>query len=156
MKLSPETKHALIIGGGLIVAVVVAIVVYKKYQVSSQAGQAASDQATQDELAYIEEQSLEGGAEFGSVDTSGSSVTLPSAPASQSLAQEIQSIEGAFGLGTSSGTSTGTSTGTSASTSSGSSSSGSSPAPKTPSAPIAPYQPRVQMLSDEPVAEYTV
>lgn len=128
--MSPETKKHLILGGGLIVAVVLGIIVYKKFQANSQTSQAANDQASQDELAYIESMALDGGgySDYSS-GAAGSSVTIPSAPATQSLADEINSIEQAvgFGAGTASGGTAGTS-------SSGSSSSGASGA--TPTAPL--------------------
>lgn len=111
MKLSPETKHILMIGGALVLAVVLGIVVYKKYEANSQATQAANDQGTQDELAYLETLMGSGG-DYGNYygDTSGeSAITLPATPASSmSLADELQQIESAFGFGTmSNGSSTG-------------------------------------------------
>lgn len=123
MKLSPETKHILIIGGALVLAVVLGIVVYKKYEANSQASAAANDQSEQDQLAYIESL-MEGGAgydDFG--DTGAGSVTLPGAPASSmSLADELQQIESAFGFGPTTASTTGSSGGSSG----GSSTSGSS------------------------------
>lgn len=99
MKLSPETKHSLIIGGGLVLAVVLGIIVFKKYEANSQADQAASDQQTQDALDYLESMDLSGG--YGALmgSSGGSSLSIPTAPASQSLAQEISSLESAFGFG---------------------------------------------------------
>jgi hypothetical protein len=138
VKLSPETKHSLIIGGGLILAVVLGIIVYKKYEANSQAGQAASDQASQDELAYIESMALSGGA-YGDYSSGGSSITIPSAPATQSLASEVASLEQAFGLG---------STATPATSGSGNSSSSSSSAP-------APAKPTPQPpLRQAPATQY--
>lgn len=96
--MTPETKHTLILGGGLIAAVVLGIIVYKKYEANSQAGQAASDQASQDELAYIESLSLGGAYSAYGMGTGGTSLTIPSAPAGQSLADEITQLEQAFGL----------------------------------------------------------
>lgn len=96
--MTPETKHALILGGGLIVAVVLGIIVYKKYEASSQADQAASDQASQDTLAYIESMALGGAYPAFGGGAGGSSLTLPSPPATQSLADEITQLEQAFGF----------------------------------------------------------
>lgn len=155
MKLSPETKHTLMIGGALILAVVLGIIVYKKFEANSQASQAATsaanDQADQDTLAYLESLAL-GGGDYSSYEGSGgSSITIPSAPASTSLAQELSSIEQAFGYGTTS-TPTAPSSGSS---SSGSSSSGSSSGTK--STPVATHRitAAAQPL-EEPVAEYVV
>lgn len=93
--MTQETKHSLIVGGGLILAVVLGIIVYKKYEANSQTSQAASDQASQDELAYIESMSMQGAyAGYGG----GSALTIPSPPATQSLADQISSLEQAFGF----------------------------------------------------------
>lgn len=97
--MTPETKRSLILGGGLILAVVLGIVVYKKYEANSQASQASSDQATQDELAYIESLSLSGGGYSDYGGGAGSAITIPSPPATQSLAQELAQIEQTFGFG---------------------------------------------------------
>jgi hypothetical protein len=154
MKLSPETKHALIIGGGLVVAVVLGIIVFKKYQGNSQAGQAASDQADQDELAYLESMALQGDSEYAG-GSSGSSITLPSASSGTSLAEEIQQIEQAFGLAPSSGSSSGS--GGSGSSSSGSSSSGSGSTPtKTPAPHHLPTTPTPSGLDDPRESEYVL
>lgn len=131
MKLSPETKHSLIIGGGLVLAVVLGIIVFKKYEANSQADQAASDQQTQDALDYLESMDLSGG--YGALmgSSGGSSLSIPTAPANQSLAQEISALESAFGFGSPS-SSTGSS---SASPSSASTVAPSAPAPQ-PKAPL--------------------
>lgn len=145
MRISPETKHVLIIGGALIAAVVLGIIVYKKFEANSQASQAANDQSEQDQLAYLESMGLEGGYGYGSTydefgDTTGTSaITLPTSPTSDSLAQEIQGIESAFGLGTTS----------SGSTTTGSSDAGSAAATTTHSlgSGSAPGQPRAAAVS---------
>jgi len=103
--MTPQTKHHLIVGGGLVVAVVVAIIVYKKYEAQSggtqSASQAAADQQNQDALAYLEASSLNSPYAY---DTSGAGggVSLPSSPSStnaaQSIADELASIEQAFGF----------------------------------------------------------
>jgi hypothetical protein len=156
VKLSPETKHSLIIGGGLILAVVLGIIVYKKYEANSQAGQAASDQASQDELAYLESMALSGGA-YGDYSGGGSSITIPSAPATQSLASEVASLEQAFGLGSTAAPSTPATSGSSSSGSS-SSSAPTKPVPQPPlrQAPAAQYVSAGKFnfndVLDEPVA----
>ena len=149
------------IGGALVLAVVLGIVVYKKYEANSQATQAVNDQGTQDELAYLETLMGSGG-EYGNYygDTSGeSAITLPATPASSmSLADELQQIESAFGFGTRPSGS-----GSSSSTSGSSSDAGAAAAQTTHnlgSGTTNPSTPRagvivsgVYSLSDEPVAK---
>ncbi len=94
----PETKKYLLLGGGLIAATVIGIVVYKKYEANSQASQAASDQSTQDQLAYIESMALSGGPYAQDGGAVSSAITLPSAPAMPSLVDQISQLETAFGL----------------------------------------------------------
>lgn len=96
-----ETKKYLIIGGGLVIAIAVGIIVYKKYEASAGASQAAADQSTQDELAYLEAQSMDnayagfgGGGGVGSI-----GVASPPSVSGMTFAQEIASIEQAFGFG---------------------------------------------------------
>lgn len=95
--MTPETKKYLLLGGGLIAATVIGIVVYKKYEVDSQASKAANDQSTQDQLAYIESMAMSGpyAQDGGGVS---SAVTLPSPPAMPSLVDQLSQIEHAFGL----------------------------------------------------------
>lgn len=97
-----ETKKYLIIGGGLIVAVAVGIIVYKKYEAGAGASQAAADQSTQDELAYLEAQSMDNAyAGFGGGGGGVGSIGIASPPpvSGMTFAQEIASIEQAFGFG---------------------------------------------------------
>lgn len=159
MKLTEQTKHYLIVGGGLILAVIVAIVVYKKYQVSSQASQAAADQANSDDLAYLEASSMDNAYGDGGLaaDTAASSIALPSASSSsESLAQELQQIEELFGYGNSTSSTGSGSTGGSGSGSSGSGSS-SSPSPTPPTNkpiggvyPVAPQPTKVALEESAP------
>lgn len=160
MRLSPETKHSLIVGGALIAAVVAGIIVFRKYQANSAAAQAQSDQSNADDLAYIESLALGGGYAVGGGGGGSSAITIPSAPATQSLADELASIEQAFGFGS-----------TSSSTSGGGSSSSSTshpgtpqpvgpqpvrsriaPPPPPPSSDLAAYQPPIYSVIDDPVA----
>ena len=94
--MTAETKKHLLYGGALIVAVVLGIIVYKRYEAGAQSSQAASDQANSDELAYIESLALQN--PYGSSAASGSSIALPTAPAQSSIADELASLEQAFGL----------------------------------------------------------
>lgn len=124
--MTDKTKHYLILGGGLVVAVSVAIVVYKKYQANSSASQAAAEQQSNDELAYLEASSLDSPYGYDDSD-SGDSIALPSSDSSDSLAQELESIECLFGEGTDCGSSSSSSSsGSGSGSGSGSSSSGSS------------------------------
>ena len=154
--MTPEIKRSLIIGGGLILAVVLGIVVYKKYEANSQTSQAASDQASQDELAYIESMALSGGAYASYGGGAGSAITIPSAPATQSLADEIAGIEQAFGFAPASSPSapSSSSSSTSSSSSSSSSSSPSRPLPTSPLRHTPDYVPvgtDFQKILEEPV-----
>ena len=94
--MTAETKKHLMYGGALIVSVVLGIIVYKRYEAGAQSSQAASDQANSDELAYIESLALQN--PYGSSAASGSSIVLPTAPAQSSIADELASLEQAFGL----------------------------------------------------------
>jgi hypothetical protein len=96
--MTEQTKKYLIIGGGFVLAIVVGIIVYKKYEAGSTASQAAADQSSQDELAYLEAQSMQN-AYAGFSGGGGISVASPTSPTGTSLAQEIQAIEQAFGYG---------------------------------------------------------
>jgi hypothetical protein len=112
--MTEETKKHLIFGGALIVATIAGIILYKKFQVSSQANQAANDQATQDELDYLETMVGAGGA-YASAGGVSDTITAPTAPALPSIGDELQQLEQAFGfapLSGSSGTSSGTGSGT--------------------------------------------
>lgn len=99
--MTEQTKKYLIVGGGLVLAVIVGIIVYKKYEAGANASQAAADQSTQDELAYLEAQGANNayGGGFSGVGSIG--VASPSSAGGTTLAEEIQSIEQAFGFGTS-------------------------------------------------------
>ena len=94
--MSPETKKHLYLGGGLIAAIVVGIIAYKKIQVNSQASSAAGNQANQDQLAYLESMISNpyAQASVGTVDNVG----LPAAPATPSITDQLAAIEQAFGL----------------------------------------------------------
>lgn len=121
--MSTETRKHLIYGGGLLVLVVVAIYAYKKIQVNSQASNAASDQASQDELAYLESMSLND--PYAAYESSTGTSAAPTPPALPSITDELTQLEQAFGLssppastsssGTASTASTSTSAGTQAS-----------------------------------------
>lgn len=111
-----ETKKYLILGGGLIAAVVLGIIVYKKFQVSSQADQAASNQANQDELEYLAAEDAYGSPYASGGGTSTDSITLPSEPSLPSITDELTAIEQAFGLASPSSGSASTSSSTASST----------------------------------------
>ncbi len=96
--MTPQTKHYLIIGGGLVLAVALAVILYKRYQASSSASQAANDQSNQDALAYLEASSMNSPYSYGG-GGSGSSISLAPAGTQQTLAQEIAAIEQQFGFG---------------------------------------------------------
>lgn len=142
--MTSQTKHYLIIGGALVVAVVIGIVLYKRYAVSASASQATQDQSNQDALAFLEANAMNSPYGGGGVATGG--VSFPSAAPQQSLADEIASIEQAFGFAAPASTSTGAST-----PSAGSSSSPSvSPSPVAPRT-VSPVPPRrAALLNDEP------
>lgn len=130
--MTEQTKHYLIIGGGLVVAVAVAIVVYKKYEANSGADQAAADQQNQDALAFLEASSLDDPYAVGGA--GGSTISLAPAGTSESLAQEITDLESAFGL-TPPAAPGGSSSSSGSGGSSSGSGSGSAPAPSVPVGP---------------------
>jgi hypothetical protein len=116
--MTPQTKHYLIIGGGLVAAVVLGIVVYKYFEAGQSASAAANDQANQDALAYLEAEQLEGSGTYED-DLGGGGITVSGSPASQQdLAQELQGLLGDFGIGTTPSSSSGSSGGSSSSSSS--------------------------------------
>ena len=94
--MTAETRKHLIYGGGLILAVVVGVVFYKKYQVNSQASSAASDQAMQDQLDYIESLSLQ--SPYSSYGSSTSAAAAPTPPALPSITDEIAQLDQLFGV----------------------------------------------------------
>lgn len=97
--MTAQTKHYLIVGGALLAAVVLGIVVYKRYQAGASTSQAASDQSNQDALAFLEANAQN--SPYGSGALTGTSVSLPAPQQSQSLADEIASIEKLFGFASS-------------------------------------------------------
>jgi hypothetical protein len=135
--LSPEAKKHLLIGGGLLAVVVIGIVVYKNFQVSSQASGAASNQATQDQLAYLETM-MDNPYATGGGESVSDTTTAPTAPALPSITDEISQIEQAFGLAPASTAST---------TSSGSSTTASNPTPTAPSGSTPVAQPAPAAVS---------
>jgi hypothetical protein len=145
--MTEQTKHYLIVGGGLVVSVAVAIIVYKKFEVSSQASQAANAQANQDELAELEASAIDDPYGYADASAADTGISFPSAGNSQSIAQELQAIEQEFGFDTGTGSA-------GSPTSSGSPSSSSPPtsSPATPSTGPAPVAPKASPigLSDEP------
>lgn len=109
--MTPETKHYLFIGGGLILATIIGIIVYKRYEAGASASQAASDQQNADELALLEATATDNPyASFTSGAAGGSTISLGSAGPQQSLAEQLGSLEQLFGFGppASSSPSTGT------------------------------------------------
>lgn len=94
--MTAETRKHLIYGGGLILAVVVGVVFYKKYQVNSQASSAANDQAMQDQLDYIESLSLQ--SPYSSYGSSTSAAAAPTPPALPSITDEITQLDQLFGV----------------------------------------------------------
>lgn len=143
--MTSQTKHYLIVGGALIVAVVVGIVLYKHYAASAGASQATQDQSNQDALALLEANAMNSPYQsYGSSAAGG--VSLPSPAPQQSLADQIASLEQAFGFASPVSTPTGAST-----PSAGSSSSPSvSPSPVAPRT-VSPAPPQhAALLSDEP------
>lgn len=132
--MTEQTKRYLIIGGGLVLAVALAVILYKRYQANSSASQAASDQSNQDALAYLEASSVS--SPYGYAGGGGSTISLAPAGTQQTLADEIAAIEKEFGFGPSSSPAS-----TPASTSASGSSAGSSaPTPSTPPAPVPPQK----------------
>ncbi|HXT74614.1 MAG TPA: hypothetical protein VN785_12245 [Candidatus Angelobacter sp.] len=95
--MTQQTKHYLIIGGGLVVAVALAVILYKRYEASSTASQAATDQSNQDALAYLEASSTN--SPYGYAGGGGSTVSLAPAGTQQTLAQQVAAIEQEFGFG---------------------------------------------------------
>jgi hypothetical protein len=91
-----ETKKYLIIGGVLILTVSVGVVIWKKYQVSSDSSAAATDQANQDALS-LEAASLASNAYAGSGAAS-YSPQLAGASTPTSLADEVLALERALGF----------------------------------------------------------
>jgi hypothetical protein len=95
--MTAETKHHLIVGGGLIAAVIIGIVFYKRYQAGSSASQAAADQQNADQLAFLESQALTNPYDAG-YGAGGSSITIPAASSGPSLIDQLNQIEQAFGF----------------------------------------------------------
>lgn len=149
--MTPETKHHLIVGGALIVAVIVGIVVYKKYEAQSGDAQAAQQQSDDDALAYLEATSFSNPYDLSGEGGGGGSISLPSAAPTQSLADEINSIEQALGFSaptssSSSPSSSGSSPSAPSSTASALPATTRVPTPYTGPAPVTPRS----LLGDEP------
>jgi hypothetical protein len=94
MKISPETKKYLYIGGSIIVAVGVGIYAYRKYQSNTSASEAAANQESQDEQSLDELVS----AGYGAGDTSIGEVSASPPGINDNFAQEVTSILQAAGL----------------------------------------------------------
>jgi hypothetical protein len=94
--MTQETKDRIITGGFIVLAVVVAIVLWKRYQanVSSSSGADAQNQA--DELQYLEASALANS--YAGYAGGSATVTAAPPPSVTSLASEIAGIEAAFGL----------------------------------------------------------
>lgn len=95
-----ETKRHLIIGVAIVVSVSIGLVIWKKYQTSSTASAAASDQSNQDQLA-LELAALSANA-YGGQAGGAQNFSSPAAVGSgvsQSLADEVSAIENALGFG---------------------------------------------------------
>jgi hypothetical protein len=152
--MNEQTKKYLIIGGVLVGATVLGIIVYKKVQVSSEASAAASDQASQDELAYIESMALQNPYEgVSGAGTAG--ITLPSAPAGPSLIDELTQLEQAFGLAPAPTSSSGSTAPSSPAPSGGTpppagGSTSGAPAPKQPPTQVPPKLVERTILEGEP------
>jgi hypothetical protein len=97
-----ETKKYLIIGTALVVSIGIGVVLWKKYQASSDTSEAASnaaaDQSNQDELALIES-SLEANAYAGEAGAQSYSPAVIGTGTPQTLAQEVTALEAALGFG---------------------------------------------------------
>jgi len=95
--MTESTKNTLIMGGFIVAAVAIGIVLWRRYQANaSVAGQAAAQQSA-DELQYLEASALANAYSTGGY--AGPTVASPSAPPSTtSLAQELAGIEAAFGI----------------------------------------------------------
>lgn len=142
--MTEKTKHVLIVGGGLILTVAVAIVVYKNYQASSSASQAAADQQNDDALAYLEASSVDDPYAYEAA--GGASISVPASTgttgAAQSIADELSSIEQAFGLAPPSSDSSSTGDGSSTTASA---------ADPTASTPVRPAPSRVTLDDSAPM-----
>lgn len=93
-----ETKKYLIIGTALVVSIGIGVVLWKKYQTTSTASNAASDQSNQDELALLES-SLEANAYAGESGAESYSPAVVGSGTPQTLAEEVTSLENALGFG---------------------------------------------------------
>lgn len=93
-----ETKKYLIIGTALVVSIGIGVVIWKKYQTSSTASTAASDQSNQDELALLES-SLEANAYAGQAGAASYSPAVVGTSTPTSLADEVTALETALGFG---------------------------------------------------------
>lgn len=141
--MTQQTKHYLIIGGGLVLAVALAVILYKRYQASSTASQAATDQSNQDALAYLEASSVN--SPYGYAGGGGSTISLAPAGTQQTLAQQVAAIEQAFGFGPPSSS-------TPASTpASGSPAGSSTSTPSTPPAPVSPVRQKLALDNSAPL-----
>ena len=93
-----ETKKLLVIGGAIVLAVGIGVILWKKYQSSSVATEAAQTQSSQDELELVAA-SLANNAYAGQ--SGGAQPFTPAVTGGhipQSLADEILAIEKALGL----------------------------------------------------------
>jgi hypothetical protein len=97
-----ETKKYLIIGTALVVSIGIGVVIWKKYQTSSDsndaANSAAANQSNQDELALLES-SLEANAYAGQAGAQSYSPAVIGTGTPETLAQEVTSLEAALGFG---------------------------------------------------------
>lgn len=143
--MTSQTKHYLIVGGGLVLAVALAVILYKRYAANSSASQAATDQSNQDALAYLEASSVNSPYGYAG-GGSGSTISLAPAGTQQTLAQEIAGIEQEFGFGPPSPPAS-----TPASPASGSPAVPSTPKPSTPRDPVSPSRQRLVLDTSQPL-----
>lgn len=148
-----ETKRYLIIGTTIVVTVGIGVVLWKKYQTSSSASAAASDQSNQDELSLLAA-SLESNA-YASATGGGASYSpqMVGIGAPQSLADEVLSLEQALGFAPTTPTPAPSSPSTPAASGGGNPSPSPAPSPTpTPGAP-APVNPSTVVHNEVPTNE---
>lgn len=147
--MTQQTKHYLIIGGGLVLAVALAVIIYKRYAANSSASQAATDQSNQDALAYLEASSAN--SPYGYAGGSGSTISLAPAGTQQTLAQEIAAIEQEFGFGPPASSASTPASPSASTPASGSPAAPSTSTPSTPPEPVSPTRQRIALDTSQPL-----